>query len=355
MKECKTIDELKDLVVLEQLVNSLPEEVRVWVKERKPKTSMEAAELADDYAQARKQSLRGQSGPGSRRNERPQPSSSRCEKCGKPGHQTRDRWSSSRQSTQDRSRGVTNQQQSRPKRDLKDIECFNCHKKGHYSANCPSNALFCTGQQINRKRTRVSESKKNGVTKSGIIEGKPVNDILLDTGCSRTLIHKQHVPKEKMLEGEAVAIQCAHGDTVLYPLAQVKIKIDGKSFEVQAAVADRLPLAMLLGTDVPILPKLLDGELLGATQPKKIVDALVITRARAKQQKAEEEIIEQRELESGVQPNAVEPIESEDVMTEEQDWMKELDEELFVGGHEKTKLTRSQKRENRKKFQPRQD
>ena len=226
---------------------------------------------------------------------------------------------------------MTNQQQSRPKRDLKDIECFNCHKKGHYSCNCPSNALFCTGQQINRKRTRVCESKKNGVTKSGIIEGKAMNDILLDTGCSRTLIHKQHVPKEKMLEGEAVPIQCAHGDTVLYPLAQVKIEIDGKSFEVQAAVAD----SNVIGNRCSNFTKPVNGELQGTVQPEKIVDALVVTRARAKQQKAEEEIIEQRELESGVQPNAVESIESGDVMTGEQDWMRELDEELFVGGHEK--------------------
>lgn len=80
-----------------------------------------------------------------------------------------------------------------------------------------------------------------------------------------------------------MAIQCAHGDTVLYPLAQLDVEIDGQSFQVQAAVADRLPLAMLLGTDVPCLPKLLTEKIdeLQHTQPK-IVNALVVTRARAK-------------------------------------------------------------------------
>ena len=43
--------------------------------------------------------------------------------------------------------------------------------------------------------------------------GKPVDNILLDTGCSRTLVHQSLVPKEKLLEGEAVAIRCAHGDS----------------------------------------------------------------------------------------------------------------------------------------------
>ena len=52
---CRSREELKDLIVLEQLVSILPENVRIWVKERKPKTSAEAGQLADDYAQARKQ------------------------------------------------------------------------------------------------------------------------------------------------------------------------------------------------------------------------------------------------------------------------------------------------------------
>ena len=42
-------------MILEQLVNALQIEVRVWVTERKPKTSAEAAKLADDYLSARKQ------------------------------------------------------------------------------------------------------------------------------------------------------------------------------------------------------------------------------------------------------------------------------------------------------------
>ena len=41
--------------MLEQLVSTLPKNVRIWVKERKSKTSAEAGQLADDYAQARKQ------------------------------------------------------------------------------------------------------------------------------------------------------------------------------------------------------------------------------------------------------------------------------------------------------------
>ena len=54
-KSCKSIDEIRDLMVMEQLLQTLLSEIKVWVTERKPKTSTEAAELmADNYLCARK-------------------------------------------------------------------------------------------------------------------------------------------------------------------------------------------------------------------------------------------------------------------------------------------------------------
>ena len=43
-----------------------------------------------------------------------------------------------------------------------------------------------------------------------------MRNILLDTGCSRTLVQKDLVPKHKLLHGEVVAIRCAHGDMVYF-------------------------------------------------------------------------------------------------------------------------------------------
>ena len=59
--------------------------------------------------------------------------------------------------------------------------------------------------------------------------------ILLNTGCSKTLVRKELIQKKKVLEGEAVTIQCAHGDTVLYPVAKVQMSVDGKVVDVKAA------------------------------------------------------------------------------------------------------------------------
>ena len=50
-----------EVVAVEQKLNSLPAEMRVWVCERRPKTVAEVGKLADDSAQAR-----GQTGIGRR-------------------------------------------------------------------------------------------------------------------------------------------------------------------------------------------------------------------------------------------------------------------------------------------------
>lgn len=59
-----------------------------------------------------------------------------------------------------------------------------------------------------------------------------------------------------MLEGAAVAIHCADGDTVLYPVASLHITVGGKTMEMKAAVSGTLPLVMLLGPDAPELHEL---------------------------------------------------------------------------------------------------
>lgn len=44
-KECKTIEDTRDMMVQEQLLDTLPRELKIWVAERKPKTSKDAADL----------------------------------------------------------------------------------------------------------------------------------------------------------------------------------------------------------------------------------------------------------------------------------------------------------------------
>ena len=65
-KGCKTVEEVRDMMVKEQLLDALPWELKIWLAERKPNTSKDAAELANTYLRARRLECRSeQSGNGS--------------------------------------------------------------------------------------------------------------------------------------------------------------------------------------------------------------------------------------------------------------------------------------------------
>ena len=113
----------------------------------------------------------------------------------------------------------------------------------------------------------------------GVIEGQVVTDILLDTGSSRSLVRQELVSDETLLQGESVAICCAHGDTVFYPVAELEVEIGGRKMKVKAAVSETLPMSMLVGTDVPQLIGLLQEEL-----PEPVTEAQAECQRRAEEE-----------------------------------------------------------------------
>jgi len=54
LSSCCSVEEIQDGIIMEQFLSSIPEEVRVFVRERKPKTAAEAGKWANDHEQARK-------------------------------------------------------------------------------------------------------------------------------------------------------------------------------------------------------------------------------------------------------------------------------------------------------------
>ena len=107
------------------------------------------------------------------------------------------------------------------------------------------------------------------------------------------MIQKDLVPASRCLEGDAVAIRCAHGDVTLYPLADIRMEVDGLSIQVEAAVSDKLSARVLLGSDAPARSTLLGTKSLSAN---KTEDVLVVTRAQAQRQVEEELLRREKEV-----------------------------------------------------------
>ena len=331
MTECDTVEAVLEKLVVEQLVNTMTTDLKVWVSERKPTTGGEAGGLADDYVRARQRDTGVKGTVDDRRREKGM-DQKKCHNCGKEGHFARNCF----KKTGDKQKSDVKTEGGRW--DLSSVKCYNCGQLGHISTKCPAKVLFCGG------------SLAKQATRSGVVEGQIVEDIVLDTGCSRTMVHSSLVGEGKQLDGEAVTVRCAHGDTVLYPLAKIDLELDGVNVSVKAAVADKLPASVLLGTDVPELGRLLRVNPM-AIHSEVVEEALVVrTRAQTKKEEAEEAMRVTKEKESGVQAK---PLEEELLEMESDDGTEVIggtfDSDLFMEGNVKVKQTRDQKRKERRK------
>ena len=124
-------------------------------------------------------------------------------------------------------------------------KCYACNQKGYLAANCPNRSLYCSTVTIG-----PVHGLQHGHHCQGVVNGIPCDDILVDTGATKTLVRGDLVQEEDILQGK-MTINCVHGDTVSYPIATVKIKVGGKATE--AAVSSTLPVSALLGWDIPDL------------------------------------------------------------------------------------------------------
>ena len=134
-----------------------------------------------------------------------------------------------------------------------------------------------------------------------------------------------------------MTIRCAHGDTVLYPLADIELEIDGLPIKVEAVVSETLPGAVLLGRDVPELTQLL-GAKDESQEPEEVM--VVVTRAQARQHLEEELLRKEQEVISGA------PIQEElDGSSGEASTRNKP-----TSAGEKTQLTKEQRRTLRQQF-----
>ena len=284
LKEHDTREKVIDVLVLEQFVTILPEEVRVWVKEHKSESSVIAERLAEDYQQARKTAEEDPI----RIKEKYAEGGKRCLICRRIGHIAKDCPNKSYRTNMrtpegNISTGPRDNSFSTGPRDNSSkqavLRCYTCDGKGHTSKQCPSGALFCGNS------SKEKGGVKNTILRQGLVNGILVDDLLLDTGCSRTIVRRDLVEDEQWLDGESTIIQCTHGDAMAYPLAEVSVEIEGKPVFVKAAVSDTLPQAALVGTDVPGMLKMLQRtESMG--QP--LEEALMVTTRSCSRKEPEE-------------------------------------------------------------------
>ncbi|XP_078246269.1 uncharacterized protein LOC144588092 [Pogona vitticeps] len=291
----ETFQQLKDLIALEQFYSVLHGELKFQVRERKPKSVAEAAEIADFIHQIRKPLGEEKS-------------------VGKP-KETYSKYSQgpgkSQQGGGAHGEGKPSDMKPRPqilegkpKQDEKDSKytrkCYFCQGKGHLISECEKlkqlkgmvpqdssgtkpKAVFCVQKERGSlslrepvamatqsgTATSADQAEENGPlgevkrcllvrTDSQLFETAGVDVGILDRQyrglrdtCSQvTLCHPDIIPREYVIPNESMKVAGIEGQIISLPVAEVPVNFQGWRGVWRLAISSTLPAAVLVGNDL---------------------------------------------------------------------------------------------------------
>ena len=233
--------ELKQNILLEQFLQSLPPDLAVKLKEREPATAKEAASWADDYDLVHR---------GDGQTERQPPRSALSDETSPvqrppPTHATPKKGTAGLVGVGSSLRSKTNFKG--------ELQCYECRKWGHIAAVCPNKQS--SGAKADVKPAMLSHKCPEinfsnhavGNLIPGVLDGLPVQ-VFIDTGSGMSVARADLVDQNKLKEKE-VELQCLHGDIVSYPVADVRCGLDGWEKDISVVVVPGLPIDFLIGCD----------------------------------------------------------------------------------------------------------
>ena len=257
-------EDVGEAIILEQLLQVFPADIRMWVKEHEPQDGQSAAKLAQQYLNARKgvpprhfsslprgtRDIRDRHGTG-----------------GNPGS-----W--------ENRRSETGRDRDMP-RAGKGLICFYCQQPGHKASVCPARKpKFSSYCYVPREEDKLQKDNDATGCYNVMVNGQ-VLQALLDTGSVMSLIKACYVPEGSISYSHTTSIQCVHGDQKCYPMAEVTVTVNDLMYLLNVGVVADLPVDMVLGRDMPVLHDLLALPCEG-TEPVANVIGAVLTRAQAK-------------------------------------------------------------------------
>ena len=228
-------EKLRQLISAEEFLNCVPEEVMVYLSERKTDVSYEMAALADKYILTHRKTK-----------EKPY-TGSRVKFKAELGPEEKPK-EENRRTFQSSSRTVV---------------CYKCGKAGHIAIRCqlgkgPERNQTQSGKPQGAVTTTRGNQSYRPWTKKGVIRGPhggPVEvSILQDTGASQSLLLRNKLPKG-VIEAtrETVMIEGIGGKRVKILLCKITLKSQWKNGPIQVGVVDKLPMkgiSLILGNEV---------------------------------------------------------------------------------------------------------
>ncbi|XP_068171734.1 uncharacterized protein [Antennarius striatus] len=256
--EQHTKEQIGEHIILEQLLRVLLADIRTWVKEHEPADGLAASKLALQYINARRGGPAAHpGGPGRQFQAQPRPA-------GRGNYQP-----SSNPSSAASQQGTG-----------KELICFYCQQPGHKASVCPLRKAKLTGACYTPRAEEVKTAAQRQRFKDVVINGQPVS-ALIDSGSFLTLVRRDLVPTGVIDCSSQEDIMCVHGDRHSYPTAELTIVVEEQPYLMTVGVVEKLPVAAILGWDLPVLLDVLREEGNEDMDGVKALSGLVI-RAQAR-------------------------------------------------------------------------
>lgn len=274
----KTKEQICEQIILEQFLDMLNPDLQVWVRERAPQSSVEAATLVETFVAARRSRRGYQLGPQEswRRPHHPAQRDAERSSLGKSvgGNGCVFRPSDSSNSTNSPSDRHTSP--ATPKV----VICHGCGQHGHIKSNCPVRKVANSSLCYFPGPSSISSVSSSDVTVPVKVKGKTWR-ALVDSGSSQSFMLAACLKSDELQPVGKVIVRCIHGDESEHDTAEVTVEINGQKYLLTVGLLDRSPYPVILGQDVPVLTELLQGNVSTAT-------GYLMTRAEAKE-KADQE------------------------------------------------------------------
>ncbi|RWS19592.1 blastopia polyprotein-like protein, partial [Leptotrombidium deliense] len=117
------------------------------------------------------------------------------------------------------------------------ITCLKCGEVGHIANECP-------------QRRQVNTTNNNKAITNCIIASKWPSKVMVDSGCDRTVIKRSVLPKEqKIVSADGQKLKVVENEVSILGCVTVSIEIGGFTAQVSAAVVEKSPFGMIVGSD----------------------------------------------------------------------------------------------------------
>ena len=171
----KKTEEVQEVIAVEQFLETLPPHLRIWLKEKKSGSAVEAGTWADEHVEDSKGKYSGKS-PGSG-------SLGGATSGRNAGDTVTKKYFKCREAGHIQNRGPRVQEKVtlvklKTEQTAKNMKCYSCGQPRHFASRCPAKLLYLGG------------NIRHGLCQRGKVACMSVKQVFLDTGCGQTLVRK---------------------------------------------------------------------------------------------------------------------------------------------------------------------